>query len=100
MENNIVAVIGQGPESAIWKSKEGAIAMSDMSEEHLQKAFTHCQMQMIRLHETMKTFTNLQDKLEEEAQSRGLRMKEFDELYPNTKDFFTKDRKAKFLSKC
>lgn len=99
MKNNVVAVIGQGPESAIWKSKEGEIPMNQMSEEHLQRAFIHTQMNLFKLHQTATTFVKLQDQLEEEALSRGLKLKEFDELYPNSQQFFKNNRKAKHLSK-
>lgn len=87
-------------DSATWKSKDGEILMSEMTEEHLQKAFLHTQMNLYRLHMTASTFVKLQDQLEEEALSRGIKLKEFDEVYPDTKQFFKNNRKAKYLSKC
>jgi hypothetical protein len=90
MEKNVVAIVdttGHEENSPIWRSKDGEVKMSEMTNAHLQKAFTFSQRSLWKLHLEMGKFSDLVENLEAEAKSRGLNLTEYDEVNPKCKLF-------------
>lgn len=71
--------------SPIWKARgengeTRVMKMSDMDNEHLQKAFFLCQRDAITLHNQIMIKSKLADQLEDEATNRGLVLKELSDV--------------------
>lgn len=70
----------------IWKGADGkAFKMSEMSEEHLQKAFSRCCSQEFQAFNRQNMFDSLRNKIQEIAKQRGIKLSYPDERFPSPK---------------
>jgi hypothetical protein len=81
-----------------WRTKNrGEVPMKDMDDDHLQKAKLICQHQKLELHKKMCIFEALEESLDAEAEKRGLKLKELDQV-KKVGGFFKNGKKFKNLS--
>lgn len=67
--------------SPVWKGKNGtSTPISELTDEHLQRAFTSTQRRVIRKDRAIRILFELMDMLEEEAVSRGITLTEVSDL--------------------
>lgn len=76
----------------VWRTKDGDIEMSEMSEDHLQAAyesaerrFMKCENVATKMADNAMLFSEKLKQLEQEAHSRGIRLKSLTEK--NTEKF-------------
>ncbi len=63
-----------------WKSKTEIIAVTDMADDHIQKALIVSQKSELYYHNKAQFFSTATEALLEEAERRGLKIVELDEL--------------------
>lgn len=92
MANNIRVKTGEKAEKVpIWKSRQGSIPMDQLAEEHLRKAYTHCQVKELHHHNFCSKFSLLGEELLQEAERRGITLLELDDL-KKMGDYFNNKR--------
>lgn len=79
-----------------WKTaKEEYILMSEMSDEHLQKAKYYAQTKELVFHNNYMLFCGLDDALSDEAEKRNLELKDIDTDFHKKKKHWNKKKAAK-----
>lgn len=80
-----------------WKSKNGMVKMSDMTEKHLQEAFNHAEHRYIQYHNTMLKYSDKvalfeikMMQLKEEAKKRGVALESLCEKKEGSFDILRK----------
>ena len=82
MDKNIV----KDDKKNAWFDGEKYIPFSELTNEHLQNAFTRCQKKVLYWYNRANVFDELAEKLELEAERRGITLKEVDaEFYKRNK---------------
>ncbi len=74
-----------------WKSKNGTKKVSEMDDDHLQKAFITAQKSELHYFNLSNFFSDAASALKEESQKRGLKVLELDEV-KQMGDFFKNKR--------
>lgn len=76
--------------TAVWKGKNGDVAISDMSEDHLQKAYNSAEYRYMKFEnltiqssDTATLFYKKLAEIEEEAKKRGIALKSVTDKNPN-----------------
>ena len=82
-----------------WRSKRGDIPLSKMDNDYLQKAKTYSQQRELHFHNKQQIFVNLIDELDAEAERRGIKLKEIDEVNSNIGTYFSQKRRVRKSSK-
>jgi hypothetical protein len=85
MQDLIATEEGNNP---TWKTKRGDVPMSEMSAEYLQTAKSYAQQRELHFFNKAHIFVNLVDQLDAEAEARGIKLKDLEEIKPNVGDFF------------
>lgn len=80
--NRISATKKENINQPKWRSKNGDIPMSEMDKEYLQTAKKFSQERIIYFTNMINTFDKKVEELEEEAERRGIRLLDLDELKP------------------
>ena len=84
----------------VWRTADGDVLMNEMDSVHLQKAYNFSQKSELDAHNRYCMFSKLAEQLREEAESRGLVLKEVDELQPKQYgSFFKNKRKLESVTK-
>lgn len=76
-----------------WFDGEKYIPFDELSVEHLQNAYKHCQKKELYFFNRAGKFAELQEPLREEAVRRGIELEEFSEFHEKSKRFREKDEK-------
>ena len=79
------------PDPRVWKSKHGKIPIMDMNDSHLKNAYLFAQKRQLFFHNRSNSFKRLVHQLREEAEKRGLKLKQYHEVKKGTLGYFTEN---------
>lgn len=82
----------------VWDNGKQKIAFNKMSPRQLQKAKLSVQKSQLRYHKCMNTLSILVEKLDDEAERRGLTLNEFDSEFHKKQAEYKNRQKAEILT--